>query len=180
MHVNLEVETYGPRASFTYILDRASVRGLALPLPQDGIRGFGRPISLRVIHSRECSQGAVGLADPIVQVAVVRSGAEAAAYAAAIFGFSTPVSNSLPETHMRCMITASLRATATRARFAPGVRHRTGRIARLAAYAVDFAFEILTANPDASQTPAVVPAKITRSNINSLRATMRPQINWDR
>jgi hypothetical protein len=33
-------------------------RGPALLLPQDGIRGFGRPISLRVIHSGERSQEA--------------------------------------------------------------------------------------------------------------------------
>jgi hypothetical protein len=32
-----------------------------------------------------------------------------AGYAAANFGSSTPVSNTLPETHMRCMITAGLR-----------------------------------------------------------------------
>lgn len=32
-------------------LDRASVRGPALLSPHDGIRGFGRPISLRVIRS---------------------------------------------------------------------------------------------------------------------------------
>jgi hypothetical protein len=42
----------------TTFLDRASVRGPALLLPQDGIRGFGRPISLRVIHSGERSQEA--------------------------------------------------------------------------------------------------------------------------
>jgi hypothetical protein len=41
------------------------------------------------------------------------------AYAAANPGLSTPVLNSLPETHMRCMITASLRTKATRARLAP-------------------------------------------------------------
>ena len=104
----------------TTFLDRASVRGLALLLPQDGIRGFGRPISLRVIHSGERSQGAVGLVDPVVQVAFggVEGGA-GAGYAVANSGLSTPVLNPLPETHMRCMITASLRATATRARLAP-------------------------------------------------------------
>jgi hypothetical protein len=59
-------------------------------------------------------RGRVGLAGPVVQVAVVQSGAEVGAgYAAANFGFSTPISNSLPETHMQCIITASLRATAT-------------------------------------------------------------------
>ena len=61
-----------------------------------------------------------GLAAPVVQAAVVRSRAEdEAGYAAPIFGLSTPVSNRVPETQMRCMITASLRATATRARLAP-------------------------------------------------------------
>jgi hypothetical protein len=43
----------------TTFLDRASVRGLALLLPQDGIRGFGCPISLRVPRSEERSQGGV-------------------------------------------------------------------------------------------------------------------------
>ena len=43
-------------------------------------------------------------------------------YAATNFALPTPVSNRLPETHMRCIITASLRATATRARFAPRLR----------------------------------------------------------
>ena len=33
----------------TMFLDLASVRGLVSPPPQDGIRGFGRPISLRAI-----------------------------------------------------------------------------------------------------------------------------------
>ena len=54
----------------TTFLDRASVRGLASLLPQDGIRGFGRPISLRVLRSGERSQGRAGLAGPVVQVAV--------------------------------------------------------------------------------------------------------------
>ena len=43
-------------------------------------------------------------------------------YAATNFALPTPVSNRLPETHMRCIITASLRATATRARLAPRLR----------------------------------------------------------
>lgn len=59
------------------ILDQASVRGLAFLLPQNGIREFGRPISLCVIHSGERSQGRVELADPLVLVAVVQSVAEA-------------------------------------------------------------------------------------------------------
>jgi hypothetical protein len=63
-------------ATGTTFLDRASVRGLALLLPQDGIRGFNRPISLRVIHSESVHRGRVGLVDPVVQVAVVRSEAE--------------------------------------------------------------------------------------------------------
>ena len=101
-------------------LDRASVRGLALLLPQDGKGGFTRPIPLRVIHSESVHRGSVGLADPVVQVAVMRSEADAGAgYAAAYPRLCTPVSNSLPKTHMRCMIIASLRAAATRARLAP-------------------------------------------------------------
>ncbi len=60
-------------------LDRASVRGLASLPPQDGIRGFGRPISLRVIHSEERSQGACRTDRSVVQVAFVQRGAEAGA-----------------------------------------------------------------------------------------------------
>ena len=56
------------------ILDRASVRGLASLPPQDGIRGFGRPISLRVLRSESVDRGRDGLADPVVQIAVVRAG----------------------------------------------------------------------------------------------------------
>ena len=48
-----------------------------------------------------------------------REAGAGAGYAAANFTFSTPASKTLPETHMRCMITANLRATATRARLAP-------------------------------------------------------------
>ena len=82
----------------------------------------GSAVQLRC--ARSASKGAHrdrdGLAAPVVQVAVVRGRAEAGAdYAAASSGLPTPVSNCPPETHMRCMITASLRATATRARLAP-------------------------------------------------------------
>jgi hypothetical protein len=53
------------------------------------------------------NKGRVGPADPVVQAVVVQSEAEAGSYAAT-FALSTPVSNTLLETHMRCMITASL------------------------------------------------------------------------
>jgi hypothetical protein len=104
----------------TTFLDRASVRGPALLLPQDGIRGFGRPISLRVIHSERFTGGVSDWSIPSSRLRSCGVEAEAGAgYAVANPGLSTPVLNSLPETHMRCMITASLRATTTRARLAP-------------------------------------------------------------
>ena len=91
------------------ILDRASVRGLASLPPRDGIRGFGRPTSLRAFRPGESVlRDRDGLAAPVVQVVVVRDRVEAGAdYAAASLGLSTPVSNRPPETHMRCVITTS-------------------------------------------------------------------------
>jgi hypothetical protein len=94
--------------------------GIAAAPGWDGIRGFGRPISLRVIHSERFTGGVSDWSIPSSRLRSCGVEAEAGAgYAVANPGLSTPVLNSLPETHMRCMITASLRATTTRARLAP-------------------------------------------------------------
>jgi hypothetical protein len=73
-------------------LDRASVRGLHCCRPGWDTRGRPSNLTARVPLRGSVHKGRVGLADPVVQVAVVQSGADAGGYAANV-AFSTPVSN---------------------------------------------------------------------------------------
>jgi hypothetical protein len=111
--------------SFTAtFLDRDPIRGLTLLLPQGRIRGFGRPISPRVIHSGERSRGACRAGWSR------RPGCGRAEWGRSrrrLFGgqfrlLHSGLEHSPGDPHT-VHIAASLRATATRARLAPdGVR----------------------------------------------------------